>query len=93
MAARIVGVSPIIAIDRLPARLDSPASSARPTRSTRARTTPVEVIMGLTGVGVDYAVEASGAPVALRQAIDALGPGGTCALVGAPPGGVEVRST
>ena len=37
----------------------------------------VEAIMRITGIGVDYAVEASGATVALRAAVDALGPGGT----------------
>jgi aryl-alcohol dehydrogenase len=90
MAARIVGVSPIIAIDRSPARLELARELGATDTVDAGESDPVEVIMGLTGVGVDYAVEASGAPVALRQAIDALGPGGTCALVGAPPGGVEV---
>jgi aryl-alcohol dehydrogenase len=90
MAARVVGASPIIAIDPSQARLELARELGATDAIDANADDPVAAILGLTEVGVDYAVEASGAPAALRQAIDALGPGGVCALVGAPPGGVEV---
>jgi aryl-alcohol dehydrogenase len=47
---------------------------------------PVEAVRDLTGGrGVDHALEASGIPAVLRQAIDGLAPLGTCGIVGAPP--------
>jgi len=90
MAARIVGASPIIAIDLSPARLELARELGATDTIDPGQEDVVEAIMRITGTGVDYAVEASGATVALRAAVDATGPGGTVALVGAPPGGVEV---
>ena len=90
MAARIAAAAPIIAIDLEPSRL-ALARELGATDTIDARAdAPVDAIMGITGIGVDYAIEASGDTGALRQAVDALAPGGTCALVGAPPFGVEV---
>jgi aryl-alcohol dehydrogenase len=90
IAARIVGAAPIIAVDLVPARLEL-ARELGATEVVDARAhDPVAAVLAVTRAGVDYAVEASGAPVALRQAVDALAPGGVCALVGAPDGGTEV---
>jgi aryl-alcohol dehydrogenase len=46
---------------------------------------PVDAI----GATVDYSLEATGSPVAVRQAIDVLAPLGTCGIVGAPALGTE----
>jgi Zn-dependent alcohol dehydrogenases, class III len=40
--------------------------------------------------GADYAVETTGQPSVLKQAIDVLAPGGECGVIGAPPMGTEV---
>ena len=86
----IVAAAAIIAIDLVPARLEL-AGELGATHTIDARLEdPVAAVVRITGIGADYTVEASGAPVALRQAVDSLGPGGTCALVGAPPFGTEV---
>jgi aryl-alcohol dehydrogenase len=90
MAAKIAAASPIVVVDVSPSRLELARELGASHTVDASREDPVEQIMRVTGVGVDYAVEASGAPVALRAAVDALGPGGVCALVGAPPGGTEV---
>lgn len=90
MAAKIAAASPIIAVDVSGARLELARELGATHTVDATREDPVESIMAATGVGADFAVEASGAPVALRAAVDALGPGGVCALVGAPPGGTEV---
>jgi aryl-alcohol dehydrogenase len=52
---------------------------------------PVARIGEITGKGADFALEASGNPAVLRQAIDCLGIFGTCGIVGAPPLGTEVN--
>jgi aryl-alcohol dehydrogenase len=51
---------------------------------------PVDALHHLTGGrGADFALEASGIPTVLRQAIDCLAPLGTCGVVGAPPPTVD----
>ncbi|MGA7955926.1 MAG: zinc-binding dehydrogenase, partial [Xanthobacteraceae bacterium] len=46
-------------------------------------------IRKLTGNGVRYAAETSALPVVLRQAIEALMPGGLCTLLGSAPKGTD----
>ena len=90
MAARIAAAATIIAVDLLPGRLELARELGATHTVDAGSADPVDAIMDITGLGVEYAVECSGSTTALRQAVDALGPGGICALVGAPPGGVEV---
>jgi len=90
MGAKIAAAATIVIVDLVPSRLEL-ARELGATHAIDARGgDPVDAIMRITEIGVDYAVEASGSTIALRQAVDALAPGGTCALVGAPPFGEEV---
>lgn len=84
MAAKVAGVGVRIAIDLVAGRLKL-AAELGATHVIDARTGSVpEQIRALTGGGgVHYSIECTGSPSVLRQAIDALRPGGTCALVGA----------
>lgn len=50
---------------------------------------PVEAIRALAPDGLQFALEMSGVPAVLQQAISSLAPGGTCGLVGAPPVGTR----
>jgi aryl-alcohol dehydrogenase len=85
MAARVAGCSRIVAVDLRPNRLEL-AREVGATETVVASTQdPVETL----GPTVDYTLEASGSPVALRQAIDVLAPLGTCGIVGAPALGTE----
>jgi aryl-alcohol dehydrogenase len=89
MGAVICGCEPIIAVDVLPARLEL-AIELGATHAINANDTdPVEAIGELTGSGVEASLETSGVPGVLRQAVDALGTGATCGLIGAPPLGTE----
>ncbi|HZP41483.1 MAG TPA: Zn-dependent alcohol dehydrogenase [Candidatus Binatia bacterium] len=45
---------------------------------------PVAAVKALTGGGADYTFEAVGSLAVIRQALDALGPGGTLTIVGVP---------
>jgi aryl-alcohol dehydrogenase len=91
MAAKIAGCAPIIAIDIHEQRL----ALARELGATHAitqtgRIDVVAKIREITGQGVRYSLEASAQPTALREAVHALMPGGTCVLLGSARAGTEV---
>jgi aryl-alcohol dehydrogenase len=86
LAARIAGASTVIAVDAVHGRLDT-AARLGATHTVRAGEGDVLAeVSDLTGGGADFAVEASGNPAALTQAVDCLGSGGACALVGSVGG-------
>lgn len=89
MGAAIAGVSQIVAVDRVASRLDV-ALACGATDVVLAGhdgPTPLELT---GGVGFDHAVEATGHPRVLEEAIASLAPGGSCAIVGAPAVGTEI---
>jgi len=89
LAAQLAGCSTIVAVDLRPNRLEL-AREFGATHTVVASThDPVDGIRAAVGAGVDYSLEATGSPVALRQAIDALAPLGVCGIVGAPALGTE----
>ena len=90
MAAALMGCTTIIAADLKPERFEL-ARELGATHVVDAGQADVgEEVQAVTGIGVDYAIEASGSTAALRTAVDALAPGGFCGVVGAPPFGAEV---
>src|SRR5207244_7801388 len=94
MAAKIAGCDPIIAIDRLPARL----ALARELGATHALESPgdknlaetLTELRQITGGGAHFALETSAVPAVFRLAVDGLRGLGTCVLVGSARGGTEV---
>lgn len=89
MAARAAGATIIISVDVIPSRL-ALAMELGATHTINSRETdPVEAVRKITGGGADFALESSGRPAVLRQAIDALTIRGTCGIVGAPALGTE----
>ena len=90
MAAKIAGCDPIIAVDRLPARL----ALARELGATHALESKgpetLAEIRNITGGGTHFALETSAAPQVFRLAVDALRGLGTCILVGSARAGTEV---
>ena len=92
MGAVLSGAAKIIVIDRNPAK-ESLARSFGATHfvSTDDGTDPVGAVRELTGgVGADYAFEALGRAETIRQAYDALRPGGMAVVVGMAPEDDEV---
>ncbi|CAN5142877.1 NAD(P)-dependent alcohol dehydrogenase [soil metagenome] len=90
MAGKIAGATIVIAVDINPARL-ALATELGATHVINSRETdPVARIQEITGGGANFALECSGRPEVLRQAIDCLGFFGTCGIVGAQPLGSEV---
>lgn len=89
MAAKVAGATTIIAVDVVPSRLEL-AKELGATHTINSKDeNPVEKIQEITGGGVKFALESSGIPAVLRQAIDSLGIQGTCGIVGAPKMGTE----
>jgi aryl-alcohol dehydrogenase len=92
MAAKLKGCTTIIAIDINDQRLEL-AKELGATHSINS--TEIENVVGkiqeLTNGGVNYAVETSGLPQVLRQAVDSTKALGTTAAVGAPPVGTTVE--
>jgi len=90
MAARIAGCDPIIAVDRLPARLALARSlGATHTLESKGAETLTE-IRKITGGGTHFALETSAVPQVFRLAVDALRGLGICILVGSARAGTEV---
>lgn len=85
MAARVAGATTIVAVDVVPERLDL-AKELGATHTVNSRETDlVEGVREATGGGAQFALESTGRPEVLAQAIEALGPLGQIGVVGAPP--------
>ena len=88
-AARLAGARPILAVDVWPEKL-ALAERLGATHAVRAdaATDTAAVVRELAaGDGVDYAFEAIGREATIREAWDALRPGGTAVVLGLPPKG------
>lgn len=84
--ARIAGAGRIVGIDLAPRKLEW-ASSFGVTDVVDARTAdPITAVLELTdGVGVDVALEATGVPACVTQAVAMCARGGTAVAIGVPP--------
>jgi len=81
--AKLMGASTIIAVDRLPERLDMARRLGADHAIDFSRTNPVEEIMRLTqGRGVDVAIEALGTQPTFEACLRVLRPGGTLSSLG-----------
>jgi S-(hydroxymethyl)glutathione dehydrogenase/alcohol dehydrogenase len=83
--AVLAGAHPIIAVDVNPAKLEMARRFGATDSVDASADDPTARILTMTGAGVDYAVVAVGSSSAIEQAWAALGPGGTCVVVGNPP--------
>lgn len=88
---RLCGAFPLIAVDIADNKLEF-ARGLGATHVVNSRhTDPVSAIRDLTqGRGAEFTVVAVGSTGAIQQAWDALAPGGTCVVIGAPPAGETV---
>ncbi len=90
MAANVAHCGVIIAVDIVDERLEL-AKELGATHTINAKgKNVVETIMGITGKGVNHAVEASGRPENTRHAVDSLAVLGTAVQVGGSALGTEV---
>lgn len=91
MGARLAGAGPIVAVDRVGAKVDL-AIELGATHGVIARSDPATTATAIrkaTGGGPDFAIEATGRPVTVELAIEVLPAGGTAVLVGMTPQGAR----
>jgi S-(hydroxymethyl)glutathione dehydrogenase / alcohol dehydrogenase len=89
-AARRAGASPIVAVDRVPEKLElARAHGATHVVDATSPGSAVDAIRALTVDGADFAFEVVGRPETIRLAWDAIRCGGTAVVVGLAPDGVE----
>lgn len=82
MAAQLAGCHPIIAVDIKASRLELAEILGATHTIDPDGVDPVDAIRGITGTGAEFTVETTGLPGPTRQAVECLGYGGSCALVG-----------
>jgi S-(hydroxymethyl)glutathione dehydrogenase / alcohol dehydrogenase len=90
--ARIGGARQIIALDRVPAKLELARTCGATDVVNVAEADAVEAIRDLTGgAGVDHALEMVGSPALVRQAVASLAVRGTATMVGILPAGSTIE--
>ena len=81
--AKLMGAATIIAVDRVPSRLDMARRLGADHVVDASRSDPVAEIMRLTdGRGVDLSIEALGTPATFESGLRVLRPGGTLSSLG-----------
>jgi aryl-alcohol dehydrogenase len=87
MAARLIGVGPIIGVDLNPGRLELALELGATHVIDNRHEDVASRIAEITGSGVDYVLEITGAPKMYQTAVQVLNPQGTVALIANPGGG------
>ena len=88
--ARMVGATPIVAVDRDPAKLELALSHGATHAVDSSQSRAAREVKKLTDGGADHAFEVVGLPETMRLAWDALRIGGTAVVVGLAHKGAEV---
>ena len=86
-AAYLAGASQVVAVDPVRLKLDAARELGATDVIASAGADVADAIAAITDGGVDAVIVAVGATLAVEQGVAALGPGGKCVVVGAPPTG------
>jgi len=86
----LAGAAQIIAVDVVGEKLELARRLGATHTLDATRDDPVAAIRDLTRGGADYTFEAVGNLAVIKQALDALGPGGTLTIVGVPKLGSSI---
>jgi len=86
----LAGAARIVAVDVVPAKLELARRLGATDVVDANRDDPVAAIRDLTRGGADYTFEAVGNLAVIRQALEALGPGGALTLIGVPKLGTKL---
>jgi aryl-alcohol dehydrogenase len=84
MAAKVVGAPTIIAVDMNDERLEMARELGATHCINPGKQKAPEEIMQISGFGVDFALDTTGLPSVIRDAVESLAPRGTCGILGAP---------
>ncbi len=88
-ASLLAGAGPIVAVDRVPEKLERALARGATHAVDAAGEKPARQVRRLTGGGVDHAFEVVGTSETIRLAWDVLRPGGTAVVVGLAAQGVD----
>ena len=89
--ARIAGAARLIAVDLVSAKFDIARSMGATDTIDASSVDPVTAVRALTqDLGVDVAIEATGVPSVVGQAVAMLGSAGVAVAIGVPPPGSQV---
>jgi S-(hydroxymethyl)glutathione dehydrogenase/alcohol dehydrogenase len=83
------GASKIIAVDVMPQKLEWAQRFGATHVIDGSKTDPVAAVKDLTGGGADYSFECVGNVAVIKQALEAIGPGGAMVIVGVPKVGTS----
>ena len=89
MAARMVGVTPLVVVDRLQNRLALARELGANHVIYAGEGDILEQLRETAPRGLDLSLDTTGAADMMNHAVDCLGMGGQCGLVAVPPGTVE----
>lgn len=81
IGAALSGAGPIIAVDRLPHKVDAARSLGATHGVCTEQVSAVEEILKICPGGVDVAVEATGRPAVMQQALEVVRPQGGVAVI------------
>lgn len=87
MAARVSGAGVIVAVDRNASRLALAGELGATQTVDTAATDMARALADLAPDGVDFVLDTTGQPSLIAAAIECLGAGGACGVLGAAPSG------
>jgi S-(hydroxymethyl)glutathione dehydrogenase/alcohol dehydrogenase len=87
----LAGAAKIIAVDVVPQKLEWARRFGATHTIDSSEDDPVAAVKDLTGGGADYTFEAVGNVAVIKQALEALGAGGTLTIVGVPKVGSTIE--
>jgi aryl-alcohol dehydrogenase len=92
MAAKAAGCAVIIAVDRIPSRLELARELGATHRIDADQTESIpEAVREIVALGVDNAIDTTAVTSVVRDAVSSLVPLGTCAVLGMGKGGTNVE--
>ena len=89
--AALAGAERIIAIDRVPSKLELARVMGATDTINASNVDAVEAVRDLTKGGVHYSFEALGTKATAEQAFQMLRPGGTATIIGMVPFGIKIE--
>lgn len=91
MAAKVAGCRAIVAVDRVPSRLElaTELGATHTIDTTTVEDVPAAV-REATGMGADFAVDTTAIPAVMRASVSSLAPRGTAAMLGLGVPGTEL---
>lgn len=91
MAAKSLGVETIIAVDIVDDKLTLAKTLGASATINSKSGTAVSQIKELTGRGAKFSIDCTGIVGVIEEAVECIGPLGTAAIVGVPPGGKNLK--